>query len=39
MEEELAEVVDAVGDEGGNAEVVGARFTFLGGEVCDIDAG
>ena len=39
VQEELAEVVDGVGDEGGDAEVVGAGVGLGGGELCDVDAG
>ena len=39
MEEEFAEVVDGVGDEGGDAEVVGAGLGVGGGEGGDVDAG
>ena len=39
MEEEFTEVVDGVGDEGGNAEVVGAGLGVGGGEGGDVDAG
>lgn len=39
MQQELAEVVDRVGDEGGNAEVVGAGDTFALRELFEVDAG
>lgn len=39
MQEELAKVVDRVGYEGGNGEVVGARGAVVLCEVLDIDAG
>ena len=39
MEEELAEVVDAVGDESRDAEVVGAGLGVLFGEGGEVDAG
>lgn len=39
VQQELAEVVDRVGDEGGNAEVVGAGDTFALRELFEVDAG
>lgn len=39
VQEELAEVVDGVGDEGGDAEVVGAGDALGFGEVLEVDAG
>lgn len=39
VEEELAEVVDGVGDECGDAEVVGAAKTGVGGHVVEGNAG
>lgn len=39
VEEELAEVVDGVGDEGRDAEVVGAVLAVFEGERSDVDAG
>ena len=39
VQEELAEVVDAVGDEGGDAEVVGAGLGVRRGEGGEVDAG
>lgn len=39
VEEELAEVVDGVGDEGCDGEIVGARARFVGGEGFRVDAG
>lgn len=39
VEEELAEVVDGVGDEGCDAEVVGAALGFFRGEGGEVDAG
>ena len=38
MEQELAEVVDGVGDEGCDAEVVGARLSVSGCESGEINA-
>jgi hypothetical protein len=39
VEEQLAEVVDGVGDEGGDAEVVGAGLALAEVEVGEVDAG
>ena len=39
VQEQFAEVVDRVGDEGGDAEVVGARPGFRGRERFEVDAG
>ena len=39
MQQELAEVVDRVGDEGRDGEVVGARLALFGREVRHFDAG
>jgi len=39
VQQQLAEVVDAVGDEGGDGEVVGARLAVRGGEAGEVDAG
>ena len=39
VQQEFAEVVDRVGDEGGDAEVVGARARFRAREGFEIDAG
>jgi hypothetical protein len=39
VQEELAEVVDAVRDEGGDGQVVGAGGALGGGEVVEGDAG
>jgi hypothetical protein len=39
VEEEFAEVVDGVGDEGGDAEVVGAGLAVAEFEGADVDAG
>jgi hypothetical protein len=39
MQQQLAEVVDGVADEGGDAEVVGARLAVAQLEGADVDAG
>ena len=39
VEEKLAKVVDGVGDEGGNAEVVGTRLAFTELELGNVDTG
>ena len=39
MQEELAEVVDRVGDESCHAEVVGALGALARAEIFDVDAG
>ena len=39
MEQELAEVVDGVGDEGGDAEVIGAGLSLTKVKIGEIDAG
>lgn len=39
VQQQLAEVVDRVGDQGGNAEVVGAGDTFALWELLEVDAG
>jgi len=39
VQQQLTEVVDRVGDQGGDAEVVGAGLGFGGGEGVEVDAG
>lgn len=39
MQEKLAEIVDGVGDQSGDAEVIGARDALGFGEVFEVDAG
>lgn len=39
VEQELAEIVDGIGDEGGDAEIVGARLGVFEGERFEVDAG
>lgn len=39
VEEQFTKVVDAVGDEGGDGEIVGSSFLFFACQVRDLDAG
>jgi len=39
VEKELAEVVDGVGDESGNAEVIGTSLAFAKVKIGEVDAG
>lgn len=39
VEEELAKVVDGIGDEGGDAEIVGTRLALAQLEFGDVDTG